>query len=77
MMKTDEVVIQVLLEVIPELKGEVVLDDSRLTELGANSIDRADIILGCMERLGISGPVIEGAKCSTIGEVKEFLNARR
>jgi polyketide biosynthesis acyl carrier protein len=76
-MTTDEAVHRILVEIIPDLEHRIISDDTRLIDLGANSIDRAEIIMGCMESLGISGPIIEGAKCTTVGEVKEFLNARR
>ena len=47
------------LDVLPELDPAAVRLDGTLTDLGANSIDRADIVTQAMERLGVSVPVSE------------------
>jgi polyketide biosynthesis acyl carrier protein len=48
-----------VLEVLPELDAELVDETRSLSELGANSIDRADVVTMTMDDLGISVPVGE------------------
>jgi polyketide biosynthesis acyl carrier protein len=54
-----EVVKRTTLEVLPDLRPDAVTPDGNLTDLGANSIDRADIIAMSMEELAITVPVGE------------------
>jgi polyketide biosynthesis acyl carrier protein len=46
-------------EVLPHLDPAEVTLDGNLTDLGANSIDRADVATLAMEKLGIAVPVGE------------------
>jgi polyketide biosynthesis acyl carrier protein len=52
-----EVVRRTTLEVLPDIYPSDVTIDRALTDLGANSIDRADIVTMAMEDLGITVPV--------------------
>ena len=54
-----EVVRRNTLEVLPEVPADLVRIDGTLTDLGANSIDRADIVTLSMEALGITVPIRE------------------
>jgi len=54
-----EVVRRNTLEVLPEVPADLVRIDGTLTDLGANSIDRADIVTMSMEALGITVPIRE------------------
>ena len=54
-----EVVRRNTLEVLPEVPTDLVRIDGTLTDLGANSIDRADIVTMSMESLGITVPIRE------------------
>ncbi|HEU5333222.1 MAG TPA: phosphopantetheine-binding protein [Actinocrinis sp.] len=54
-----EVVRRNTLEVLPEVRADLVRIDGTLTDLGANSIDRADIVTMSMEALGITVPIRE------------------
>ncbi len=63
-MRTEQEVLEVVrrttLEVLPEIDpGQVAMDGTTLTDLGANSIDRADIVTMAMEALAITVPVSE------------------
>jgi polyketide biosynthesis acyl carrier protein len=63
-MRTEQEVLEVVrrttLEVLPEIDpGQVAMDGTTLTDLGANSIDRADIVTMAMEELAITVPVSE------------------
>jgi polyketide biosynthesis acyl carrier protein len=62
MMNRDEVfeVVRLcILEVLPDVEHDAVTLGGTLSDLGANSIDRADIVTMSMEKLGITVPVTE------------------
>ncbi len=78
-MDTDsilEVIAGCAREVVPELAGHVFGRQDRLVELGANSLDRAEILMMVMERLSLSIPRIELAGPSNIGELADLLHAK-
>lgn len=45
-----------LLEIIPELEGEEFSNEESLVDLGANSIDRAELIMLTLEKLDLNVP---------------------
>lgn len=47
------------LQVVPELEESGFAPDRTLSQLGCNSIDRAEIVVMTMEELGIAVPVHE------------------
>lgn len=60
-------------ELIPELKGcEIRLSDT-LEDLGANSMDRADIIMMTMEAMSLKIPRVELFRTKNIGELVDVL----
>lgn len=62
-----DVVRRTTMEVLPEVDPErVTADGTTLTELGANSIDRADIVTTVMEELGVAVPVAAFAQVRDI-----------
>ena len=62
-----------VLDVLPELDPGLVTEDRSLTELGANSVDRADVVTMTMEDLGISVPVGDLRDMSDIGALARVL----
>ncbi|MEU2246416.1 phosphopantetheine-binding protein [Streptomyces sp. NPDC019224] len=46
-----------LVDVLPELLGVHITPDLTMRELGANSIDRMDVLIGTQETLGVQVPV--------------------
>lgn len=60
-------------EVIPELEGHVFQLSDRLNDLGANSVDRADIIMMTMEALSLQIPRVELFGAKNIGELVDVL----
>jgi polyketide biosynthesis acyl carrier protein len=66
-----------VIEAFRSVFGEVVpgVDESRISpgdsprDLGANSIDRAEIITETMQRLGISVPMVDFAGANTVGDI--------
>ncbi|HEY7144573.1 MAG TPA: phosphopantetheine-binding protein [Streptosporangiaceae bacterium] len=69
-----EVVRRVTAEVLPGLDpAAVTADGTTLTDLGANSIDRADIVTMAMEELGVVIPVRELGRVHDIGSLVALL----
>lgn len=59
----------VFADIIPEVDtARITLDDS-LRDLGANSIDRADIITETMEQLDVTVPMVRFADAKNIGDI--------
>ncbi|MFH6942762.1 phosphopantetheine-binding protein [Flavobacterium sp. FlaQc-50] len=62
-----------LLEIIPELEGKILSNDEKLSDIGANSIDRAELIALTLEQLEKEIPRIELAGAQTINELAELI----
>lgn len=65
-----------VLEIFPELPEEAITFDKSLKDLGANSVDRMDIIVKTMEALEIKVPMVEIAQARNIGELVELFNQK-
>lgn len=59
-------------EIIPELEGQEISADETLVALGANSLDRGELITLTLERLGLDVPRIEFASAQTINELADL-----
>lgn len=62
-----------VLEVLPDVDPELITEDRSLSDLGANSIDRADVVTMTMESLGIRVPVGEFQEVHDIGSLAQLL----
>lgn len=60
-------------EVIPELEGHEFQLDESLLDLGANSLDRAEILMMSMESLALRIPRVELFGPKTIGGLVDLL----
>lgn len=60
-------------EVLPELEGHDFSGSDKLVELGANSIDRSEIISLSLEKIALDIPRTELNKANNIGELVEIL----
>ncbi|WDD36902.1 acyl carrier protein (plasmid) [Nostoc sp. UHCC 0926] len=67
------IIVQHTCEVIPELERHSIVETDRLADLGANSMDRADIVMMTLESLSLKIPLIELAKAKNIGEFTDLL----
>jgi polyketide biosynthesis acyl carrier protein len=56
-----------VLDLVPEVDANAISADCTLSDLGLNSIDRADVVSLTMEQLGIAVPVHEFHRGDTIG----------
>jgi len=65
-----------ILAILPDLDPTMVDESKTLAELGANSIDRADITIQTMEGLGIKFPLTELAGITTIASLIDHFLAR-
>lgn len=64
----------VFADVVPEVDVRAISPEDNLRELGANSIDRAEIITESMQKLGISVPMVTFASADTVGDVVAILS---
>jgi len=75
-MDDDEVldtIRRTVLLVLPDLEPDLVQPQRTLTELGANSIDRAEVVSLTMETLGVDVPVAAFAGVRDIGGLAALL----
>jgi polyketide biosynthesis acyl carrier protein len=68
-----EIIVHTICEVIPELEGHTFQPDDRLVDLGANSIDRAEIVTMTLEALSLSIPRVELSEAKSIGELTRII----
>jgi polyketide biosynthesis acyl carrier protein len=62
-----------LLEIIPELEGKEIALDETLVDLGANSLDRGELITLTLERLDLNISRIEFVSARTINELADLI----
>lgn len=66
-------IVQQTLEVLPDLEGRNFSITDSLRDLGANSIDRSEIIMMTMEELELNIPMIHMAKAENMGELAAIM----
>lgn len=70
-----EVVKKTILEVLPDLDPQEITPQRSLAELGANSVDRMEVLTMAMESLGVSVPLLDFAKAGNIDGIADVLCA--
>ena len=65
---------ETILHVLPEIQPQQIEEALSLKDLGANSIDRAEIAILMMERLGLKIPPAELTRVAAIRELAELLS---
>lgn len=68
------IIIEHTREVIPELEEHNFVETDSLVELGANSIDRSEIIMMTLEDLSLEVPLVKFAGAKNIGELAELIH---
>ncbi|KAB8061479.1 acyl carrier protein [Janthinobacterium sp. FT14W] len=68
-----EVIVQHAREVIPALVGRDIAPHDSLKLLGANSVDRSEIIMMTLETLELDIPLMQMAKADNIGELSRIM----
>lgn len=71
-----EIIVKHVYDVLPDLRGTPLSGSDSLRELGANSIDRADIVMGVMDDLSLEIPRIELLGPNNIGELVDLIHAK-
>ena len=71
-----EIVMQQVREVLPHVAAPEIRPEVSLRDLGANSLDRMELVSLAMQALSLRFPVRELAKVSNIGELAEALHQR-
>jgi len=71
-----DVVKRNVMEILEDVDAVLITREKALKDLGANSLDRADIVTGSMEDLGLSFPMRELARVTNIDELVSFLYGR-
>jgi polyketide biosynthesis acyl carrier protein len=69
--KVEQAVHEVIGQILPgvtEIPG-----DKHLRELGADSVDRVEIILGVLDRLGVDEPMSSFSDLPNVGALVDFL----
>ncbi|MCL6590820.1 MAG: acyl carrier protein [Firmicutes bacterium] len=66
-------IVRISCEVLPDLEGHTFQPDDRLADLGANSVDRAEIVTMTLDTLSLEIPRIELFKAKNIGELADVL----
>ena len=62
-----------LIEIIPELEENSISINDTFTELGANSVDRGELITLTLERLNINMPRIEFVSAQSIADLTNLI----
>jgi polyketide biosynthesis acyl carrier protein len=63
-------------EILPGLEAHVFVESDRLVDLGANSVDRAEIAMLVQESLSLSVPRVELFGPKNIGELADLFLKR-
>lgn len=71
-----DIIVRHAREVVPGLENRDIQPADSLRDLGANSVDRSDIIMATLETLSIRIPLIEMAKAQNIGELAGIIHAK-
>jgi polyketide biosynthesis acyl carrier protein len=71
-----EVVKATILEVLGDVPPANIRPEVSLSELGANSLDRMEVVSLSMQALSLRFPIRELGKVSTIGELAEALHQK-
>lgn len=61
-------------EVFPEFNSKTISPQDSLRDLGANSVDRAEIIMLTLARLNLKVPLVNFAQAKNIGELIDIFH---
>jgi polyketide biosynthesis acyl carrier protein len=71
-----ELVVRHTCHVLPHLAGRTFDPSDQLKELGANSVDRVEIVVMTMESLGLEFDLVELGRVHNIGGLAEAFHAK-
>ena len=58
--------------VLPDVHGSEIQMGVKMSDLGANSIDRAEVVVAAMEELNIKIPLVSLGKAKNIGDLVDI-----
>jgi polyketide biosynthesis acyl carrier protein len=64
-------------EVVPQLETHAFAENDSLRDLGANSIDRSEIVMMTLEAMAMDIPLSETLQARNIGELAQLLADRK
>jgi polyketide biosynthesis acyl carrier protein len=62
-----------ILEILPKTQADLIVPEQSLVDLGANSVDRMEIVTLSMEDLGVKIPLMSFARVFNIESLVEVL----
>ena len=62
-----------ILEILPKTQADLIVPEQSLADLGANSVDRMEIVTLSMEDLGVKIPLMSFARVFNIESLVEVL----
>ena len=68
-----EMIVAEIRETVPELADQPIAAADSMAELGVDSIERSEIILATMEKLGLKIPMVQLHGPKNIGELADLL----
>ncbi|GEM_PF-511687 len=71
-----EIIRRNLLEILPDLDVASIVPARSMKELGANSVDRMDVLIQTKEELGLKFPLHELASVENLQGLVDFLHAK-
>ena len=71
-----EAIIAEIREIIPELSGHPISRGDSMADLGVDSMERSEVIIGVMEKLGVKVPMVQLHGPRNIGELADLLHAK-
>lgn len=64
-------------DIVPEILEKGIKIEDSLKDLGANSVDRMDIVIKTMETLGIKIPLVELGRAANIQSLVDLLYEKK
>lgn len=71
-----DIIAQNTREVLPALENHQFQPGDSLRDLGANSIDRSEIVMMTLEKLSLNIPLVMIARAENIGELSQILHEK-
>lgn len=71
-----DLIVKHAIEVLPELEEYQFQYSDTLIKLGANSLDRSEIVMMTLQALSLNVPLLELAKATNMGELADILHQR-
>ncbi|MBI4652469.1 acyl carrier protein [Candidatus Desantisbacteria bacterium] len=75
--KIYQIVKNTIVEILPGIQVEGIRIEESLKDIGANSIDRMDIVVRIIEIIGINIPLVEFAKVTNIQGLVDILYEKK